>query len=287
MPSHQTHHYVPAFLLRQWQSQPDSRLSQFRWAYRALRVNRHSASRVASVRHPYAAQRSAQHPDVALERDYLGPVVDEPAATVHASLLSKVPIQLEYEQRVIWARFLVAQMIRVPSMIQHMRVHGREILMRGLDERPEEYDAVRGDAPEESLAEWLSNHAVDAPDDVAIGALPDLIESPLLNGVVLSSDWAIIDLKWGRFDLLIGDRPLIKIGSLSGRFLFALPISPRRLFIAFNDSRTYRNVLKRDKATLVKDTNLETVRSASEFVYGTSELHTPLVRRYLAKPLPD
>lgn len=283
MPGHQTHHYVPAFLLRQWHSQPDNKLSQFRWAHNILRVNRHTASRVASARHLYAALRSTENPDVSLERDYLGPRIDDPAAITHARLLTDAPIQLTYEQRAIWARFLVAQMVRVPSTIQHMRIRGREILMRGLNERPEEYEAVRNGAHEETLAEWLSNHAADAPDDVAIRALPDLIESPLLNGVIMNAAWAVINLRQAKLDLLIGDRPLIKVGSMNGRFLFALPISPRKLFVVFDESKTFQNLQNRNKTTLVKDTNLDSVRNASEFVYGTSDFHTPLIRKYLTK----
>jgi hypothetical protein len=47
MPSHQNHHYVPAFLLREWQ-QADNKLTQFTWENNRFITSRRQAKWAAA-----------------------------------------------------------------------------------------------------------------------------------------------------------------------------------------------------------------------------------------------
>lgn len=277
-------HYVPAFLLKHWHSPTDHKLTQFRWANEQVRTNRHSAKHVAKARHLYSTLRSADQPDTALERDYMTPHVDTPASVVHAAMLQDGVGSMTPEQAQIWARFLVAQMLRVPDKVEQIRIRGREILMAGLDEEPEEYDAIRGNAPEETLAEWLQAHGPDVLDDLGINTMPSIIESQLLNGALLKARWALLDLNSSNFDLVIGDKPLVLAGALSGGFLAALPVAPRKLFVAYDNPGTLENILKQRQTDFVKITNKDMVSRASKYVYGTSAESLPLIRKWLQKP---
>ena len=152
--SHRKHHYVPAFLLEQWHAEDTRKLVSFRWAHGALRSHPHTAQHVAKADHLYSMVRSASQPNVAAERDFLGPHVDDPAAKVHKQILASGVRSLSMQDRAVWSRFLVAQLLRIPRMVEHMRGKGRDILRRQLQDAPDEYEAVRGDAAEESLYEW-------------------------------------------------------------------------------------------------------------------------------------
>ena len=140
MATHGNHHYVPAFLLRQWQAMETGKLREFSWGGDGrLLISERSAKRVANLRHLYSARRSEDQPDSALERDYLGPHVDDPAAVVHDQMLKTGLQGFDEDQARIWSRFLVAQMLRVPAMVERARQRGNEILRATLDVAPEEY----------------------------------------------------------------------------------------------------------------------------------------------------
>lgn len=51
--AHDEHHFVPAFLLREWQTGDDDKLTSLRWARGALVANRYKAKSVAKQRHLY------------------------------------------------------------------------------------------------------------------------------------------------------------------------------------------------------------------------------------------
>jgi len=141
--------------------------------------------------------------------------------------------------------FLVSLMLRGQSMMLHMRASGRAILGAGLDETPDEYQAVRGDDPAPTLRAWIEKHDPDQLDDLAVLALPELVFSqklnlPLLNGCT----WATRRLSAVPHDLLMPDRPLIYVGTLDKGFIVALPIAPQTAFFAVKPRETWGNIAK-------------------------------------------
>ena len=144
MATHAEHHFVPRFLLEQWHTPPDTRLSSFRWAGTNLVSHRYKAKSVAKERHLYSLSRSSGEPDFQLEKNFWGPQVDDPAAVVHAKLLREGLDALGREDRIIWARFLVGLMLRTPGMVSRIRERGRQVLSAGLDDAPDAYLEIRG-----------------------------------------------------------------------------------------------------------------------------------------------
>lgn len=282
MASHAEQHFVPSFLLEQWHTPPDQKLSSFRWAGAKLVSHRYKAKSVAKERHLYSMSRSSVEPDVQVEKGFWGPKVDNPAAVVHAKLLHRGLDALGPDEREIWARFLVAQMLRVPSMVRQIRERGREILSAGLDEAPEEYAAVRGEAPELSFREWVQRHMPDVLDDLGVMTLPQLVFSDKLNPVFLRATWGIRSVH-ATFDLLIGDRPLIVAGSLGGSFLVAVPICPTKMFFALNDRLTLHNLRKRNADAFVRASNLTMVTAADRYVYSTGDCQSSFIKRHLRR----
>lgn len=135
MATHVEHHYVPRFLLEQWHTKPDDKLTCFKWAHGRMVNNRLKAKSVAKERHLYSMERSRLQPNVQIEKEFWGPHIDEPAAIVHAKMLSPAVSGLSSEDRKAWSTFLVSLMLRAPSMMLHIRKRGREILSAGLAAR--------------------------------------------------------------------------------------------------------------------------------------------------------
>lgn len=218
-----------------------------------------------------------------VEKNFWGPQVDDPAAAVHAKMLREGLNTVGREDRIIWTRFLVGLMLRVPAMVRRIRERGREVLSAGLDEAPEDYLEVRGVATEGTLREWVEAQMPDALDDLGVMTLPQLVFSEKLNPLLLQSTWGIRSVHPARFDLLIGDRPLTVAGALGTSFLVALPISPRKIFLALNNSGTLKNIQKRDADSFVRASNWSMVTAAETYVYSTGQAQTPFIARHLRR----
>ncbi len=283
MGSHAEHHFVPRFLLEQWHTPPDGKLSSFRWAGTKLVSHRYKAKSVAKERHLYSLGRSSEEPDVQVEKNFWGPQVDDPAATVHAKMLRYGLNALGPDDRIIWARFLVGLMLRVPGMVRRIRERGREVLSASLDEAPEDYLEIRGVETPETLREWVDAHMPDALDDLGVMTLPQLVFSEKLNPVFLQATWGIRSVHPARFDLLVGDKPLIIGGSLGASFLVALPISPKKIFLALNDKATLVNIQKKDANSFVRASNRSMVTAAETYVYSTGEAQATFIARHLRR----
>lgn len=283
MPAHAQQHYVPKFLLEQWHSGTDDKLTAFRWTHGNLTNHRYKARSVAKAAHLYSMQRSHAQPDVQAERDFLGPQVDEPASIVHKKILDGGVRSLNDADKRRWSVLLVSLLIRIPTMMQHMRERGSNVLSAGLDESPEEYDAIRGDTPEATLREWVAKNQPDVMEDLAVMTLPHLVFSQLLNGALLRAKWATRPLKRSRFDLLISDQPLTYAGTFETRFLVGLPLSPQLAFLAFNDDQTWDKIMAKSDSEFARDANLSSVTGADTYVYATGVGQEAFVRKYLRK----
>jgi len=283
MATHQQQHYVPRFLLDQWHTPPDNKLTSFRWAHGKLTHKRFVAKSVAKLEHLYSMQRESAQPDVKVERDFLGPCVDEPASLSHKAIVQSGVRLLKDQQKIDWARFLVSLLLRVPAMMEDMRARGRKVLAAGLDEAPNEYLEARGDAPESTLREWVEKNHPSVLDDLAVMTLPHLVQSQLLNNAFLSATWATRQLKKSRFDLLIADKPLIYVGTFETSFLVGLPIAPKLAFFAFNNKETWTNLVRQSDKSITRGVNLSSVSQAERYVYGTSPQQDSFVAKYLRK----
>lgn len=245
---------------------------------------RYKAKSVAKERHLYSLERSKIEPNVQVERDFLGPHIDDPAAVVHAKLLRQGVSNLTHDEKMAWSPFLISLMLRAPAMVAHLRKRGREILSAGLDEAPEEYLEARGSDPETTLREWVEKHEPDSLDDVGVMTLPSLARSAKLNLAVLNVTWVVRVVGKSRFDLLIGDRPLFLAGSFEAKFVLAMPLSPKRMFFAFNDNQIFENIKNLDDTAFARAANWSAASSAERYVYAPNSVQEPLIKKVLRKP---
>ena len=276
------HHFVPAFLLREWQSGDDDKLTSLRWDRGAIVASRFKAKAVAKRLHLYATGLAEGRPDNKLELEFMGPKVDDPAAVAHQVMLSDGIEALNEQHCRDWARFLVCQLVRTPKMVAHLRLRGREILMRG--DEPVAADVLEPGEPQVPLSQWLEEHKPGLFDDLGIETLPYIVNSSLINSVFLKATWSTREIKHAKFDLLVSDTPLVYEGKMNSNFLFALPISPRKLFLAYSDDQTGNNV-KRTKADAVAITvNRTQADQAENYVFSTNDEQRAVVARYLRNP---
>lgn len=276
--THAEQHYVPEFLLKAWHSEKDNKLVQYKWVPQKLDIQHYSAKAVAKERHLYSTTLPTGERDTRIEKDYLGPEIDNKAAPVLQRILTGGVEGLDGEQREIWVRFLVAQMVRVPSMIQHFAEFARREFAKGID-------AIVRQPGRSKFGSYAEEHAPYAGANAAVEMLEDVIESDRLCGALLDTSWHAHRLRWSKVDLLIGDRPLLQVGPMAENFLIVLPISPRVLFCAASHEGTLEKMKSSDHTGVAKTLNKDSAMKASKYVYATDVSQTAVVERYLPNRL--
>ncbi len=285
--SHRNHHFVPKFLLKEWTG-PDRKLTYFYWRPDdVLHVGRCGPGGVGAEEHLYSQRRTSGDMDPIIEIDVFSKIVDGPSAPVHQKLLAGQLNQLTDAEKKTWSNFLVAQMIRVPSMVQYLLDKGRQLMLQDI-EGIEPPDEIKGQLGELTLQQYLESDGSRLLDNAALRALQVIIESQTLNSVFLDAMWAICDVSKSNLDLVIGDRPLLQEGRMNEQYLFMLPLSPTTAFIATNESHVVLNLSAERVRNVVMTFNKEATHVADTHVYATNERQKSMIARYLRKPIaPD
>lgn len=277
MANYEKHHYVPRFLLAEWHSAPDDRLSKFYWFRGQLQHERRSAVACARRRNLYK-MRSARDPQVIEAVFFRG--LDNDAAKVHQRLLSRELPDISDGERIAWSRFLVALMHRHPLKIAELRERGRAALRWPEDKRL----GMEG-FPDITVNEFIAKWLPHLPGDIGVRILPDVAGSEIINNALLAATWMVLEIGGpDAFDLVLGDRPVIYRGTMKTRFLLALPISPRKVFLAYNVEHIGEAIQASSSFTAVRRINAESIRSCAEFVFCTDTSSEWLVGKYLRSP---
>jgi hypothetical protein len=282
MGAYTRNHFVPAFLLRQWHGGLDDRLVAFGRKHGRIVADRRKAESVAYDEHLYSIQTADGALDTSVEQHYMTPRVDTPAAAVHKRLLANELAALSEEEQATWARFLVSLWVRHPGSIEHMRQRGRALLLgagdAGAGSEASDDDEVTGRSDSDLFLKFAPHEL----DNLGNRTLPQLIESDLLRNAATGKHWMVFAEQAPRFDLVIGDVPLICGGTpASGRFLAALPLSPKRLFISFSSDQLVSELVCKTRSEIFSLANQSSVMSAQRSVYASNTLSEPLVRKYL------
>ncbi|WP_321798461.1 DUF4238 domain-containing protein [Burkholderia sp. BCC1988] len=275
-------HYVPDFLLKRWIG-VDNKVTYFEWLPTgALNTGRCGSRGAGFQRDLYSQMNPSGDVDTSLERELFTKLVDEPSAPVHVKLLDGQLGTLSEDERSHWSRFLVAQMVRVPSMVQYLCDAGRQMMLRDVKdiEPPEE---IKAQLEGTTLEQYLRTDAAWRLDNASKRALEIIIQSQLLNDVFLKAHWAVHPITASNVNFVIGDRPLLLEGRMTDLFLFALPLSPTQLFLASNDCMAICHVAAENQRDLVRTVNRESAEVADKYVYATDGRQAALAERYLRK----
>ncbi len=273
------HHHIPQFLLSGW-CREDGRLAVYSRPAGKVVISWRTPEYTGFEPNLYMINAVPPADQQWLEREVMSKQVDNPAALVHRRLLCDELQSLSAGERCDWTRFVLAQTMRSPEMIAELRQNGREHVLKALNSKPEEYDAIRGNDDHETLIEWAQENFPDIDEIVSMGrVLPRMIANEELGNVIINMKWEVIRVDESNLDLLISDTPLIRLEGLkSPNCVIYIPISPRHLFITTHRDRGFSRVPPTD---LVRAANRETVGTARRRVYGTDGHHLPLVEKRL------
>ncbi|MBC7663107.1 MAG: DUF4238 domain-containing protein [Caulobacter sp.] len=192
--THGNHHFVPEFYLRAWATSDESqarRLTYYRWVQGRLIASRISPKGAAAEAELYASIDKEGGKSQTVEMDYFGPQVDDPAAPVITKMLAGNG-PLTSEDAAVFARYLLAQRVRTPGYVGHLRSEALLALDDVARSLEADYQKVRHETAPATMADFFRQSMPHVEHYIGVHSLPRLIDQPQLLADILGFDWA-----WG------------------------------------------------------------------------------------------
>jgi hypothetical protein len=210
-------------------------------------------------------------------------LVDNEAAIAMRELASG-NTNLELPLRNAWARFIMAMMFRTPDKIEFIReAYDREVpnLRAELIAAYNQEMAGRDPPPTEE------ERAADIERAFSLGKgklIQSVMDLPNVGTEILQMNWVVITVADGGRDFLTCDYPVyLSKGLQHDDAFFALPISPRKLFVASKSQAQLDRLSGWSKADLTQAVNKTSVEQARRYVYGTGKFERNFVNKYLRR----
>jgi hypothetical protein len=276
------HHYLPQFLLRTWADET-GKLQRFAKP-RGSEVHVRSAypKEVGFEQNLYAAPPGG-NPSFDAERDVFQKV-DSLAAQAHARMmLLQRPTATD---RHAWSAFVMSLFHRTPEHLKSTKAMLGAIWDSDDLRTQARYEAVKAQTDPATVQEFLLMLDPHARERAAFrNILLSLQDSPL--GRLLSRiPWCVLNLDKAPRSLLLSDNPIMlaPLGQPQGHI--ALPIGPRRLFVAAPDPDTFIAIKRMSLNVITRNSNKAVVEHATELVIASDRSQRGFVESHMgANPI--
>ena len=261
------HHIVPVFFLKRWARKLNGadKVTVFTWhaMLEKLTVSELIPDRTVYERHLL----SLTHPiDGRTDQVEVGAMhqIDSNAADVVTKLLDSAPT-LSPREYYILCVFMASLILRDPDNVDSIRRVGSESILHSLAEDPEEYDALAKPGDPVSLIKFAEKVDAGITKDFGIRRLPVVIRH--FADHLYQLDFVsrgVLDFGAYGHSLVLSDRPVISttesgITNFTDPDFMALPLNPRKAFVAFKSPVTARCILDerfhRNRKTLLTIVN--------------------------------
>lgn len=277
---HRRHHFVPQFYLRGWVG-ADGKIACYRWVRGNIVVSRLGTRGVAYKENLYTIPEAPDDQRQRVEKEFFAKL-DERAAHVHRQLIDEGVRALTVQDRMDWSIFLMSLRIRTPHSIDRIRTDATADFVRGLNDRPEEYEALRKPTDPPTLLEWVQQNAPSAILNYAPRMVPQLIVSDKPVDHVFRMHWWIRHLS-GPSELVTSDHPCVfTAGFGDANCVVALPLTPKVVFYAANRRDLEARWSNHSSQAIAFRTNQSVVQQTFEYAFaleGNKKL-------FIAKHLP-
>ena len=274
------HHYVPRFLLRPWAV--DGQLRGYYWDRfkQSVRVSKLGVSAFCHELDLLSLQTSFV-PSDALENEFFGRVDDLGAKAV-AKLMDYGPASLSAEERCDFGRLLLSLDARRPVRVATIKREGALYFESELDNDREILEAFERERIDEKPSEYVSNVGRVSLADRALLLIQQLVDNPTVGKVLINAHWRVFQLGRGDGSFLLSDRPLIRTeGYDRPKTVWALPLSPRTLFVASSSASVIESFERQAPLQLRKRINESSLNQVDRYVFMIDESNIPLVSKRL------
>jgi hypothetical protein len=277
------HHFSPVFYLRGWCDSTTGQLTAYSRPYKDV---------IAKPVHPaatgyepflYTMKGPPDDQKQTIEKDYMAPKVDDPAAKALRVLLGTDTSALTEALREAWTRFMIASLFRRPAAVAEIGEAFKSTLRQSLPaDSSYESDKQAGDPP--ARFEWMQQNHPHLIDDFAKVMVVRAIENDGIGNIIINMQWSTLDMSASQHELLTGDMPHLRYYGLKDpRCTILFPLMPTTLFIATHDRKAEHNINRRNKTEVVKAVNDGLARIAERFVYGRTASQLQFVANRLGR----
>jgi hypothetical protein len=275
------HHFSPVFYLRGWCDNTTGKLIQYSRPYREVIAEPRYPTETGFKPFLYTMEGLPDDQKQTIEKDYMAPLVDDPAARAIRVLVGKDTSALTEALRGAWTRFLTASLHRRPGSVAEIGDTFKGVLRQNLlADSSYEAEKQEGDPP--TRFEWVEKHHPHLIDDAAKEMVVRATENERIGNTVINMKWTTLDMSASRHELLTGDMPHLRFYGLKDpRCAILFPLSPTKVFIATHDRSVEHYINRRNKTEVVRWINDNVVRIAERFVYARTKDHLRFVEKRL------
>ncbi len=279
------HHYLPIFYQARWAG-ADGQVCVYKKPCNEVRAKRrhpdYQGYEPDLYTIPGVEYEAASH----LERRFFQQA-DNDAAQALQKFERDPKIALDNRLRSGWSRFVISLILRAPEEIRYFF---DEIKMHVLDaerEFEENYATQRLPTEPATFEEFKRNRPTNPAGRAAAMLIQKIIDSDTVGNHLNNMIWTILSPP-SSYPLLTSDRPLIMTnGMIRPESHLALPIGPRKLFIASNRNEIVQEVARRRPDDLVSFVNNRVVKQARRFVIGVDDHQLRFVANRFGARLPS
>jgi hypothetical protein len=275
------HHYIPVFYLKQWAG-ADGMVCEMRKVRSGLSILRKSPKATSFKRDLYRIDNVPPERAQIFEKAFLS-IADNDACKALQKLIHENK-NWDTRLRSAWARFIMSILLRNPETVATIRDHILKIWEVGLEVLKSEYS--KQPAGNETFEEYFARNHREKPNLDAARFLQSLIDDSKVGGDINSLRWDVVELNQSDTFLLTSDRPIEMPWLGSPDAHIALPIGPRRLFLAARKGDFLLQLLRNKHTDIARQLNKTVVTQAREYVWGFSEAEHAFVDRYM-RTAPD
>lgn len=266
------HHYIPVFYLKNWAAS-DGKVIRYYRPHKELKASPIAPDNTGFENDLYSLEGCRPEIRNSIEKGFMSKEVDNDASLALNALcrLDQENRELSSEMRQAWTRFLMSMAVRTPTKVKEITTSGENILRESLSKNPEEYDAIRDFNHPPTLLEYAEINAPYMFPNFGKDLLPRLINHESTNNAINSMEWGTISIDRNGPELFLGDRPLYISHQIKDESsLIAIPLSPKKLFIATRSSETFDKLMRGDLNLIAKKFNEITVTQAQSQIYATN-----------------
>jgi hypothetical protein len=278
-------HYIPKFYQRRWAVHADKCVCVYSRPHKEVHVQRKRPKGVGFERDLYTVTNPDPAVATYLERQFFQ-VTDDLAAKALAVIEAGQWSAMGTDIRSGWTRFIMSLLHRNPERIaESLQTVSRYVAM--LKPRYERMYHLKKDANHPAtFEEFWQIMLPEILDRTGIRLIQTSIDTEAAGRHFNNLLWGVLDFK-SSHTFLTGDRPIIMTnGMIRPDAHLAIPIGPRKLFIA---ARTIDlvNELKRENAdNVVTSINDRIVRQARRFCLGVDDSYRAFFGERFGEMLP-
>ena len=279
-------HYIPIFYQKRWAIGADRRVCVYSRPYHVARVQRKHPKGVGFQRDLYTVTNTDAATATYLEQQFFK-TTDDLAAKALAVIEAGPWGLMNTTTRSGWTRFIMSLLHRNPEQVGRFLQTVSEYVAILKPQYENLYNNKKDATHPATFDEFWQDILPEVIGRTWVKLIQTTIDSKSVGEHFNSLVWRVLDFK-SSYTFLTGDRPILMTnGMIKTESHLAIPIGPRKLFIAAHTTGL-ADALTRDKAdNVIAFVNDKIVRQARQFCIGVNDAHLSFFAKRFGQMVPS